>query len=228
MYRTIARLAGALVAVATTVGLVFVTSPSYAINPEGIATARHSLLGKSVHNIHTNLTVTTIGTYQFYRKYKGKKVPFYGFVVSAQKQHGPNGNFYGPVKEGRILPPHQEGNPASKVAKAGSSFCLPNTAACADPWNWIADNFSKPYTEVNNHITKPCVSGALVGYGGVGSTKLAAWMLYNAGAIAKAAAKKAILGPEGAGVVALGGCFIATAKQATDKWQDIYNQLFFH
>jgi hypothetical protein len=210
-----------------TAGLVVMTAPANAVHADRVAKARHSLLGKSVHNKRTHLTVTTIGTWKFYRKFHGHKVPFWSYRVSAQRQHK-NGEYYGPVREGRIRPPHQEGRPVGRsrtASRAAMSFCMPGTTVCADPWNWVARNFPKPYTEVNRHVTKPCIKGALVGYGGVATTNLAAWMLMEAGAVARSAASRAILGPEGAAVVSLSGCFIAVSKQGTPVVQTIYDRL---
>jgi hypothetical protein len=231
MKRTIGRIAGVFVALALVAGLVVMTSPSYAVHADRVAKARHSLLGKSVHNKRTHLTVTTIGTWKFYRRFHGHKVPFWSYKVSAQRQHK-NGEFYGRVKEGRIRPPHQEGKPprhrrtASRAAgNAAMSFCLQGTTVCADPWNWVARNFPKPYTEVNKHVAKPCIEGSIVGYGGVASTNLAAWMLMEAGAVTRSVASRAILGPEGAAVVSLSGCFIAISKQGTPVVQTIYDRL---
>jgi hypothetical protein len=229
MRRTPGKLTGVLVSLVVTVGLVVSVSPSYAVHADEVGKARHSVLGRSVHNKRTHLTVTTIDTYKFYRKFHGHKVPFWSFVVSAQRQHNGGGAFYGPVKEGRIRPPHQEGRPVGNGKLAGSaamSFCMPGTTVCADPWNWVSRNFPKPYTEVNRHVTKPCVEGVVGGYGGVGSLNLGAWMLMKAGAIARATASRSMLGPEGAGVVALGGCFVAVGKQGATKWQSIFDRLF--
>jgi hypothetical protein len=223
-------LLSALVASCLAVGLVVIASPSYAAHADRVGKARHTVLGKSIHNKRTHLTVTTIGTWKFYRRVHGHKVPFWSFRVSAQRQHNHGGTFYGPVREGRIRPPHQLGKPVGHNKRAGNAaidFCMLNTPLCADPWNWVAKNVPRPYTEVNQHITKPCIAGVIGGYGGVGSSNVIAWMLYKAGAIAKAAAKKAILGPEGAGVAALGGCFIGVSKHGITNWQKLYNRLFF-
>lgn len=201
-------------AVAITLALLSVAAPSQALFR--VDTAQSHLHGGSIHNSKHHQTVSIIGWVGVQRRIYFRHAPhwrrhtFYAMRVSMQRCRSTG--CWGPVKHGTLAPRRGfPGRPvkASSKAMAGLStdVCYLNTYVCAAPWNWFGHSVDTEQQTIRQYYVYPCIAGGLGGFGGATATNLSVRMLFETGLITSATTSKMAVGPEGAAVVSLAGCF---------------------